>query len=107
MPPAPVADVPPAALEHQRASYLDMRIGEAHSPGDHDGRVVLFRATEPAPHTVRDPAYERDDEALGWDEVCPRLEVVPVPGHHLSLLDPPHVDEIAVHLRRLLTEQAR
>ncbi|GAB2851893.1 hypothetical protein GCM10027074_18290 [Streptomyces deserti] len=100
------ADVPPAALEHQRASYLDLRIGEAHRPGRHDGRVVLYRATEPAPHTVRDPAYERDDEALGWDEVCPRLEVVPVPGHHLSLLDPPYVDEIAAHLGRVLAERA-
>lgn len=94
--------VPPAALEHQRASYLDLRIGEAHRPGRYEGRVVLYRATEPAPHTVRDPAYERDDEALGWDEVCPRLTVVPVAGHHLSLLDPPHVDEIAAHLRRVL-----
>ncbi|WP_043668824.1 type I polyketide synthase [Streptomyces xylophagus] len=94
--------VPPAALEHQRASYLDLRIGEAHTPDRYEGRVVLYRATEPAPHTVRDPAYERDDEALGWDEVCPRLTVVPVSGHHLSLLDPPHVDEIAAHLRRVL-----
>ncbi|MEU4486973.1 beta-ketoacyl synthase N-terminal-like domain-containing protein [Streptomyces purpurascens] len=100
------ADVPPAALEHQRASYLDLGIGESHRPGAHDGPVVLYRATEPAPHTVRDPAYERDDEALGWDEVCPRLEVVPVPGHHLSLLDPPHVDEIAAHLSRVLAERA-
>ncbi|WSQ07138.1 type I polyketide synthase [Streptomyces sp. NBC_01231] len=99
-----VADVPPAALEHQRSSYLDLRIGEAHRPGRYDGRVLLYRALEAAPHTVRDPAYEREDEALGWDEVCPRLEVVPVPGHHLSLLDPPHVDEIAVHLRRVLAE---
>lgn len=96
------AEVPPAALEHQRASYVDLRIGEAHRPGRHDGPVVLYRATQPAPHTVRDPAYERDDDALGWDEVCPRLEVVPVAGHHLSLLDPPHVDEIAAHLRRAL-----
>ncbi|MET7481820.1 acyltransferase domain-containing protein [Streptomyces sp. NPDC005538] len=94
--------VPPAALEHQRASYLDLRIGEAHQPGRYEGRVVLYRATEPAPHTVRDPAYERDDDALGWDEVCPRLTVVPVAGHHLSLLDPPYVDEIAAHLRRVL-----
>jgi polyketide synthase 13 len=101
------ADVPPAALEHQRASYLDLRIGEAHRPGRYDGRVVLYRAGEPAPHTVRDPAYEREDEALGWDEVCPRLEVVPVAGHHLSLLDPPHVDLIATHLRRALAEQNR
>jgi phthiocerol/phenolphthiocerol synthesis type-I polyketide synthase A len=93
--------VPPAALEHQRASYLDLRIGEAHRPGRYEGRVVLYRAMEPAPHTVRDPAYERDDDALGWDEVCPRLTVVPVSGHHLSLLDPPHVEEIAAHLRRV------
>ncbi|MFC9680911.1 beta-ketoacyl synthase N-terminal-like domain-containing protein [Streptomyces sp. NPDC056948] len=100
------ADLPAAALEHQRASYLDLGIGEAHRPGGYDGPVVLYRAAEPAPHTVRDPAYERDDEALGWDEVCPRLEVVPVPGHHLSLLDPPHVDEITAHLSRVLAERA-
>ncbi|MHC3468053.1 beta-ketoacyl synthase N-terminal-like domain-containing protein [Streptomyces sp. 7R007] len=93
------ADVPAAALEHQRSSYLDLRIGEAHRPGRHDGPVVLYRAAEPAPHTVRDPAYERDDDTLGWDEVCPDLTVVRVAGHHLSLLDPPHVDEIAAHLR--------
>lgn len=99
------ADVPPAALEHQRASYLDLRIGEAHRPGRYDGRTVVYRATEPAPHTVRDPAYERDDEALGWDEVCPGLEVVRVAGHHLALLDPPYVDEIAAHLSRVLAER--
>ncbi|WP_037677448.1 type I polyketide synthase [Streptomyces griseus] len=101
------ADLPPAALAHQRASYLDLRIGEAHRPGRYEGRVLLYRATDPAPHTVRDPAYERDDEALGWDEVCPRLEVVPVAGHHLSLLDPPHVDAIAAHLRRAVAERSR
>ncbi|MCD9880830.1 type I polyketide synthase [Streptomyces guryensis] len=101
------ADVPAAALEHQRSSYLDLRIGEAHRPDRYDGRVVLYRATETAPHTVRDPAYERDDETLGWDEVCPRLSVVEVGGHHLSLLDPPHVDEIAAQLRRELAEQTR
>ncbi|MFJ9742369.1 beta-ketoacyl synthase N-terminal-like domain-containing protein [Streptomyces sp. NPDC101166] len=95
--------VPPAALEHQRASYLDLGIGEAHRPGRYEGRVVLYRAAEPAPHTVRDPAYEREDEALGWDEVCPDLTVVTVAGHHLSLLDPPHVDEIADRLHRELS----
>nr|WP_203615902.1 type I polyketide synthase [Streptomyces sp. SID13726] len=100
-------DVPSAALEHQRSSYLDLRIGEAHRPGRYDGRVVLFRAAEPAPHTVRDPAYERDDQALGWDEVCPRLTVVPVAGHHLSLLDPPHVDELAARLGREIAEGTR
>ncbi|WP_427925057.1 beta-ketoacyl synthase N-terminal-like domain-containing protein [Streptomyces sp. cg40] len=97
-----VADVPPAALRHQRASYLDLRTGEAHTPRPYDGRVILYRATEPAPHTVRDRAYERTDDALGWDELCPDLEVVRIPGHHLSLLDPPHAQAIADHLNRVL-----
>ncbi|WP_405946457.1 type I polyketide synthase [Streptomyces prunicolor] len=97
-----VADIPPAALRHQRASYLDLRTGEAHTPWSYDGRVILYRATEPAPHTVRDPAYERTDDALGWDELCPDLEVVRIPGHHLSLLDPPHAQAIADHLNRVL-----
>ncbi|MFF3377482.1 beta-ketoacyl synthase N-terminal-like domain-containing protein [Streptomyces sp. NPDC002680] len=97
-----VADIPPAALEHQRTSYLDLRTGEAHTPRSYDGRVILYRATEPAPHTVRDPAYERTDDALGWDELCPDLEIVRIPGHHLSLLDPPHAQAIADHLNRVL-----
>ncbi|WP_149824079.1 type I polyketide synthase [Streptomyces tailanensis] len=101
------ADVPAAVLAHQRSSYLDLRIGEAHRPGPHDGRVFLFRASEPAPHSVRDPAYERDDEALGWDAVCPSLTVVRVAGHHLSLLDPPYVDELAARLRRELDAKTR
>ncbi|MFK0113047.1 beta-ketoacyl synthase N-terminal-like domain-containing protein [Streptomyces sp. NPDC091217] len=97
-----VADIPPAALRHQRDSYLDLRTGEAHTPRPYDGPVILYRATAPAPHTVRDPAYERTDDALGWDELCSDLQVVRIPGHHLSLLDPPHAQAIADHLNRVL-----
>jgi polyketide synthase 13 len=85
-------DLPPAILEHQRDSYLDLRSGERHTPAPYPGRTLLYRATQPAPHTVRDERYERDDAALGWDAYCPDLTVRPVPGHHLSLLDPPVVD---------------
>ena len=88
-------DLPAAALEHQRDSYLDLRSGERHTPAGYAGRTLLYRATEPAPHTVRDARYEREDEALGWDELCPDLAVSPLPGHHLCLLDPPVVDVLA------------
>ena len=91
-------DLPAAALEHQRDSYLDLRSGERHEPGLYAGRTLLYRATEPAPHTVRDARYEREDEALGWDELCPDLTVSPLPGHHLCLLDPPVVDVLARQL---------
>lgn len=98
-----VADLPPAVVEHQRDSYLDLRSGERHTLGGYQGRTLLYRATEPAPHTVRDTRYERDDETLGWDEFCPDLTVRPVPAHHLSLLDPPAVDVLGGLLSTDLT----
>ncbi|MFJ4715367.1 beta-ketoacyl synthase N-terminal-like domain-containing protein [Streptomyces sp. NPDC088785] len=93
-------DLPAAVLAHQRASYLDLRSGERHTPRPYGGRTLLYRATLPAPHTVRDARYERDDAALGWDAHCADLTVTPLSGHHLALLDPPVVDELAAALAR-------
>ncbi|MFD3309670.1 beta-ketoacyl synthase N-terminal-like domain-containing protein [Streptomyces sp. NPDC058694] len=97
-------ELPEAVLEHQRTSYLDLRSGERHRPGGYAGRTLLYRASEPAPHTVHDPRYERDDATLGWDAHCADLTVVPLPGHHLSLLDPPVVDTLAALLTRDLRD---
>ncbi|MWA09051.1 type I polyketide synthase [Streptomyces sp. BA2] len=97
-------DLPQAVLDHQRTSALDLRSGERHRPGPYAGRTLLYRATEPAPHTVRDARYERDDEGLGWDAHCTDLTVTPLPGHHLSLLDPPVVDALAELLTRDLPD---
>ncbi|MFD4474979.1 acyltransferase domain-containing protein [Streptomyces sp. NPDC058471] len=97
-------DLPQAVLDHQRTSALDLRSGERHRPGPYSGRTLLYRATEPAPHTVRDTRYERDDESLGWDAHCTDLTVTPLPGHHLSLLDPPVVDTLAELLTRDLPD---
>ncbi|KUJ41290.1 hypothetical protein ACZ90_68130 [Streptomyces albus subsp. albus] len=88
-------ELPCAVLEHQRTSYLDLRSGERHVPGGYSGRTLLYRASEPAPHTVRDARYERGDRALGWDAHCADLVVADLPGHHLAVLDPPVVDLLA------------
>jgi acyl transferase domain-containing protein/thioesterase domain-containing protein len=88
-------DLPPPVLHHQRDSYLDLRSGERHSPAPYPGRTLLYRATEAAPHTVRDTRYERADDALGWQDLCPDLHVRHVSGHHLNLLDPPAVDPLS------------
>ncbi|MEU2441663.1 type I polyketide synthase [Streptomyces rubradiris] len=93
-------DLPQAVLEHQRTSYLDLRGAERHTPRPYSGRTLLYRASEPAPHTVRDERYERTDESLGWDAYCTNLTVSSLPGHHLALLDPPVVDTLAALLRR-------
>ncbi|MGW3420574.1 alpha/beta fold hydrolase [Streptomyces phaeochromogenes] len=97
-------ELPEAILEHQRTSYLDLRSGERHRPGGYAGCTLLYRASETAPHTVHDPRYERGDATLGWDAHCADLTVVPLPGHHLSLLDPPVVDTLAALLTRDLRD---
>ncbi|MFI6446256.1 SDR family NAD(P)-dependent oxidoreductase [Kitasatospora sp. NPDC050543] len=89
----------PGILEHQRTSYVDARIGERYRPRPYAEHVVLYRAQEPQVMiTALDPRYLRDEPDLGWAPLCPSLEIVPVPGDHLSLIDPPHIEVIARHL---------
>ncbi|GAA1285733.1 SDR family NAD(P)-dependent oxidoreductase [Saccharothrix xinjiangensis] len=97
--------ISPGALRHQRTSYLDARAAERFTPRRFPGRVVFYRATERETlTTVLDPRYLRrqEDDDLGWADACGSLEVVPVPGDHLSMVDPPHVAVLADHLRRVL-----
>ncbi|WP_243793354.1 type I polyketide synthase [Saccharopolyspora gloriosae] len=94
-------------LHHQYTSYVDARIAERYRPEPFDGRVLLYRAQEAeATTTTLDPRYLRTDGALGWDEIVPGLEVVRVPGNHLSMIDPPNVDVITTHLARVLDLEA-
>ncbi|PSL57528.1 phthiocerol/phenolphthiocerol synthesis type-I polyketide synthase D [Saccharothrix carnea] len=104
---AAVADlgISPGALRHQRTSYLDARAAERFTPRYYPGRVVFYRATDRETlTTVLDPRYLRrqDDDDLGWADACGTLEVVPVPGDHLSMVDLPHVAALARHLSAVL-----
>ncbi|MET8848993.1 beta-ketoacyl synthase N-terminal-like domain-containing protein [Amycolatopsis sp. NPDC004625] len=93
----------PGVLRHQHQSFSDTLAAERGTPRPYTGRVVLYRATEPyAAGLAMEPRYSRTDLAAGWAELCPRLEIVPVPAHHLSVVDPPHVDVVARHLAGLL-----
>lgn len=69
------ADVPPAALEHQRSSYLDMGIGESHSPAPTTGRWSSTAppnarrtpcVTPPTSGTTRRWAGTRCAHVCGW-----------------------------------------
>lgn len=96
-------DMSPGIMEHQRTSYLDARVGERYVPLPYDGHVVLYRAREAqALTTALDPRYLRSESDLGWAPLCRSLEIVPVEGDHLSLIDPPHVTTIARHLTQAL-----
>jgi phthiocerol/phenolphthiocerol synthesis type-I polyketide synthase D len=91
-----------AILNHQRTSFLDARSLEHYQPEPFDGRVVFFSAADLVPGGLRDQRFDRVDPARGWDAVCGDLEVITVSGHHLSMLDPPNVDQIGKHLDNIL-----
>ncbi|WP_329050612.1 type I polyketide synthase [Streptomyces violaceus] len=96
-------DMSPGVMEHQRTSYVDARVGERYVPRPHDGPVALYRAQRPQQLTTAlDPRYLRQEADLGWASLCQSLEIVPVEGDHLSLIDPPHVETIARHLARAI-----
>jgi phthiocerol/phenolphthiocerol synthesis type-I polyketide synthase D len=96
-------DMSPGVMEHQRTSYVDARVGERYVPRPHDGHVVLYRAQQTQQLTTAlDPRYLRQEADLGWAPLCPSLEIVPVEGDHLSLIDPPHVETIAGHVARAI-----
>ncbi|NBM21273.1 alpha/beta fold hydrolase, partial [Streptomyces sp. GC420] len=96
-------DMSPGVMEHQRTSYIDARVGERYEPRRYPGRVVLYRAQESHRLTTAlDPRYLRAEADLGWAPLCGSLEIVPVRGDHLSLIDPPHVETIAGHLAAAL-----
>ncbi|MEJ2856210.1 SDR family NAD(P)-dependent oxidoreductase [Saccharothrix sp. CCNWLW140] len=95
------------ALRHQKTSYLDARAAERYEPRRFPGRVVFYRAEERETlTTVLDPRYLRrqEDDDLGWADACGELEVVPVPGDHLSMVDLPHVVVLAEHLAKVLAQ---
>jgi phthiocerol/phenolphthiocerol synthesis type-I polyketide synthase D len=101
-------DMSPGIMEHQRTSYIDARVGERYRPQPCPAPVVLYRAQEAQRLTTSlDPRYLRSEPDLGWASLCPSLEVVPVQGDHLSLIDPPHVEVIAQHLTKALQGQGQ
>ncbi|MFE3451212.1 beta-ketoacyl synthase N-terminal-like domain-containing protein [Nonomuraea sp. NPDC059194] len=99
-----LANLSPAILHHQRTSHEDTLAIERYRCEPYEGRVVLYRSTEPTPWAVEDVRYAHTgDPARGFAPYAKNLEIVPIHGsHHLNLLDPPHVEIVAAHLRGLL-----
>jgi len=49
-----------------------------------------------------------DDPSLGWAAIAPNVEILEIPGDHLTVIGQPHVRVLADKLKhRLLAAQAR
>lgn len=78
-----------------------------YSPGAVEQDVTLIRASEPLPGilaSMHGAAGSRHaDGTNGWDRTTSgRVEVVPVPGDHLTLMEEPHVAHTAAAVAALL-----
>ncbi|MFD4356170.1 amino acid adenylation domain-containing protein [Nocardia sp. NPDC058518] len=84
---------------------------DAYRPQAYDGDITLLRAAQPLPQVLR-PAHDRAgtlhrDPTNGWDAYATgHLEVIEVPGDHLTLIQSPQVAEVAARLARLLEQAA-
>ncbi|QDV33137.1 amino acid adenylation domain-containing protein [Tautonia plasticadhaerens] len=89
--------VPPGASEALTRRVFEVFMANvealyAYRPAPYrGGAITLMMAEEPFADRRRDPVDE-------WRRLCDDLDVVPVPGNHLTMLRPPHVGALADRL---------
>ncbi|MGH9613847.1 MAG: thioesterase domain-containing protein [Bryobacteraceae bacterium] len=81
-----------------QVSFMNSLFGalQRYVPKPYSGRVIVYQArTEPLHHL-----FEVD---RAWRKIASDVEIVRVPGSHLSLIAPPNVESLAADLRQQLT----
>jgi thioesterase domain-containing protein len=66
-----------------------------YTPQPYPQPITLFKATEA-------PQNSSSDQTLGWNQLTPTVQIHTVPGNHLSMLKPPHVQTLAQILKSYL-----
>ncbi|HXH09698.1 MAG TPA: amino acid adenylation domain-containing protein [Alphaproteobacteria bacterium] len=83
------------ARQYLRVLIANQRAWLDYVPRTYDGRATLFRARDGRV----DPAE--------WTAVCTDLEIVDVPGDHFTLLEEPHVRDLAREISARLGQDRR
>jgi amino acid adenylation domain-containing protein len=99
-----VAPAPPPADFSAQLYHYQIGLQQSYVPGPYEGRVTLLRAASQPIRPLVDALLVGRD--LGWGRLARRgVDVIVVPGWHLSILKKPDVVVLAERLRRCL-EQA-
>ncbi len=64
------------------------------------GKLTLFQGTEPFVQNGRNPYQE-------WSRLCDAVDLVKVPGNHLTLVHEPHLKQLAAELHKHLEAAAQ
>jgi thioesterase domain-containing protein len=77
-------------------------------PQSYNGRITIFRAVEAGPQThyvISHPALGKPEIMSGWRELSSEpLQIIDVPGDHMTMMTEPHVRVIAERLNSCLDE---
>src|SRR5699024_2574054 len=99
--------IPGGVVEHQRTSFLENRAlaRAAAELTEYDGPTVLYMADTYHEGAIElEPAYATRAADGGWGGVLADLEIVPVGGDHLAIVDEPYIAKIGAHMGRRLRE---
>jgi thioesterase domain-containing protein len=96
-----VIDISIYPAEKQLAMQREYDMLEAYRPQPWDGRITLLRAaTQPL-------MLLHDEAALGWSELAGGgIDIVTLPGNHLTIMREPRVSLLAASLRVCITAAA-
>ena len=74
-------------------SWINQTAYSRYRPGQFPGKVTLFRVYER-------PSYVRSDLTAGWKDYAAELEIIDVPGTHATLLGEPHIERLALEMKK-------
>jgi len=101
------AKIPGGVIEHQKTSWIENRALQQVRPTRYEGDVVLYLADRYHDGMIElEPRYAERMPNGGWDEYLPNLEIIPVPGDHLQIIDEPRIGRIGADLTAKLAEIA-
>jgi polyketide synthase 13 len=96
-------EIPGGIIEHQRTSYLDQRAIDTSTPVPFDGHMTLYMADRYHDDAITfEPAYATRQPDGGWGEFVSDLEVVPVGGEHIQIIDEPFIAKVGAHMSQAL-----
>ncbi len=106
------------APEHTRPEefqgFLQMmlhhnQMSENYRPDVYEGKIVVFRAEQALQidpqSAINASAHQHRPQDLGWQRYSAQpVEVISVPGNHVTMMTTPHVQTLAQRLKRYLKE---
>jgi polyketide synthase 13 len=92
-------NIPGGIIEHQRTSYLDNRAIDTAKIEPYDGHVTLYMADRYHDDAIMfEPRYGTRKPDGGWGQFVADLEVVPIGGEHIQVIDEPYIAKVGAHM---------